>query len=414
MNVSKQDKAVLRELAETYMSYAISDRNNQKRELWRALNSLQMQKPMVAIDQIPWDEMDVDGFLVNTVDDPYFKKVETNLRRAIYQWEHMPADMVLDPYIILPRPLLDSGFGLTKMKKLEHSSGGVIQSYLFQDQLNDMEDVNKIHTPVLEIDIALEEEILSIASEIFGGVAPFYWGGIQLHAGLWDSITFWKGVENCYVDLLDRPELIHAIMERFTSSFIEHIEQINQLGVYDVKSNICHCSYTFNNRVSDQERMTCRGTTDKAWALSMAQLFTAVSPEINREFEVPYMTRIFKHFDSIYYGCCERLDDRLDIIDQMPNIRKISCSPWSDREHFASILPKKYIMSNKPTPAYLAFDSFDEELVRKDIRRTIAAAKSNGIGVEMLLKDITTLKNEPQRLWRWSEIALEETENATF
>ena len=49
MNVSKQDKAVLRELAETYMSYAISDRNNQKRELWRALNSLQMQKYVVFI-----------------------------------------------------------------------------------------------------------------------------------------------------------------------------------------------------------------------------------------------------------------------------------------------------------------------------------------------------------------------------
>jgi hypothetical protein len=98
----------------------------------------------------------------------------------------------------------------------------------------------------------------------------------------------------------------------------------------------------------------------------------------------------------------------------MPNIRKISCSPWSDREHFAATLPKKYIMSNKPDPSYLAHATFDEELVRKDLRRTIAAAKENGLALELLLKDITTIKGDPRRLWRWSEIALEETTNAVL
>lgn len=98
----------------------------------------------------------------------------------------------------------------------------------------------------------------------------------------------------------------------------------------------------------------------------------------------------------------------------MPNIRKISCSPWSDREHFAAILPKKYIMSNKPQPAYLAESTFDEEVVRKDLRRTIAAAKEHGLGLELLLKDITTVKGDPRRLWRWAEIAKEETINAVL
>ena len=126
------------------------------------------------------------------------------------------------------------------------------------------------------------------------------------------------------------------------------------------------------------------------------------------------MSKLFSRFGSVYYGCCERLDDRLDIIDRMPNIRKISCSPWSDRDHFAATLPKKYIMSNKPTPAFLAHTTFDEELVRKDLRHTIAAAKAHGLGLEFLLKDITTVRGDPRRLWRWSEIALEETVNATL
>jgi hypothetical protein len=93
---------------------------------------------------------------------------------------------------------------------------------------------------------------------------------------------------------------------------------------------------------------------------------------------------------------------------------KISCSPWSDRENFAANLPKKYIMSNKPNPSYLAQTSFDEDVVRADLRRTVTAAKENGLCLELLLKDITTVCGDPRRLWRWSEIAVEECENAAL
>ena len=122
------------------------------------------------------------------------------------------------------------------------------------------------------------------------------------------------------------------------------------------------------------------------------------------------MQELFPRFGAIYYGCCEKLDDRLDIIDMMPNIRKVSCSPWSDREHFAETLPKKYIMSNKPNPALLAGDTFDEQAVRNALRRTMEAAKANGLALEMIQKDISTIRNDPSRLWRWAEIAAEETE----
>ncbi len=148
---------------------------------------------------------------------------------------------------------------------------------------------------------------------------------------------------------------------------------------------------------------------ENAWAFGMAQIFSSVSPEVTREFEVPYMQEVYSHFGSIYYGCCERLDDRLDVVEQMPNIRKVSCSPWSNREHFASVLSKKYIMSAKSNPAFLAAEQFDEELIRLDLRRTIRAARKNGLGLEFLLKDLSTVQYKPERIWRWSEIAAEET-----
>ncbi len=411
--LTQKDREILRTLASRYMTYASSEENNQKRELWKKLNSLNMEKPMVTIHQIPWHEMDVDGFLQCQVEDPYFRTVELVLRRDIYRWEHIPADMVLNPYINLPRPIKHSGFGFST-KRSEHDSDHKVDSFLFDDQLAEESDVEKFKDPVITLDREEEAEILAVAKDVFSGIAPVALQGIMLHSGLWDQITFWKGVENCYIDLLERPELIHAIMDRYTNAFLKQIDRINELGIYNITSNLCHCSHTFSDALPTKDCDPEHPTTYDGWTFSMAQLFTSVSPEVNEEFEVPYMSKIFSRFGSVYYGCCERLDDRIDIIDRMPNIRKISCSPWSDREHFASVLPKKYIMSNKPSPTFLAQRSFDEDVVRADLRRTIAAAKENGLALELLLKDLSTVKNDPQRLWRWSQIALEETMNSVL
>ncbi|MGI6240263.1 MAG: hypothetical protein ACOYI5_11645, partial [Christensenellales bacterium] len=232
--------------------------------------------------------------------------------------------------------------------------------------------------------------------------------GTFLHLGVWDRISEWMGVENCYINLIDRPELMHAIISRLTDGLIYHIGQMNALGLFDVHTNIMHCSHTFSSFLPDGE-FVISPTSYDAWGMGLAQLFTSVSPDVTKEFEADYMKRVFPLFGAIYYGCCERLDDRLDIITSMPNIRKISCSPWSDRERFAANLPKGYIMSNKPNPALLATDALNEDAVRKDLRRTIAAANAHDVPVEMILKDVSTVRYDPRRLWRWAQIAREET-----
>ncbi|MBP3388684.1 MAG: hypothetical protein J6K98_02285 [Clostridia bacterium] len=410
MNICQEDIAVLRELAQTYMEYASLPVQQEKRRLWMCLNGLQMQKPMVAIDQMPWHELDVDGSLVCRVKDPYFREVEWNLRMQIYKWEHLPADMVLNPYILLPRPIQNTGYGIEMVRHTRTTdvNNSVVGQH-FINQLEEPEDIEKIKIPQVSIDRAYEAELRATAERIFEGIAPVRMQGVTMHVGLWDFITQWMGVENCYIELMDRPEFMHAIMERLTTATIAMIEQINEQKLYGVNDSMCHCSYTFDETLPGKNCDRENPITSDGWAFGLAQLFTAVSPAITAEFEVPYMQRIFPYFGSIYYGCCDRLDDRLDVVARMPNIRKISCSPWSDREHFAEVLPKQYIMSNKPNPALLAEESFDEEAVRADLRRTIRAAQENHIGLEMILKDISTVRYEPQRLWRWSEIATEET-----
>ncbi|MBR5680868.1 MAG: hypothetical protein IKX19_09475, partial [Clostridia bacterium] len=155
MELSERDRNTLRELATRYMTYALSDKNNEKRELWRALNHRAMQKPMLAIDQMPWNELDVDGFLVCTVENPYFRRVEWNLRAEIYKWERLPADMVLNPYILLPRPIGNTGYGVPYVKTtLATDETNSVVAQHFINQFEEPEDIEKIKTPVVTIDRA--------------------------------------------------------------------------------------------------------------------------------------------------------------------------------------------------------------------------------------------------------------------
>jgi len=405
--LKRNDIEIMKSLAREYAEIAALPVHAEKRRLWIKLNSIRMERPMILIDQIPWNEMDIDGFLQLRVEDPYWRRVEREMRRTIYKWKYMPADMVIDPYVCLPRPINNTGWGIDAKKDgyIIQEEEATASSSHYVNQFEEEEDVEKIQMPVITLDEAREAEIIAEAKEIFTGIIEFRMTGNTMHLGVWDSIAQWMGVENCYIELMDRPEMMHAIMEKLTQGCISMVEQMNRLQLFDINSNICHCSQTYLEDMPKEGDLALSGN---AWAFGLAQLFTSVSPAITEEFELPYMKRIFPYFGAIYYGCCDRLDDRMDVIAKLPKIRKLSCSPWSHREPFAEKMPGYCVMSNKPNPAYLATGRLDEDVIRKDIRRTIDAARSNGRSVELILKDISTVNHNPECLWRWQEIAMEE------
>jgi len=403
--VRNEDILILREVAKEYAEIAALPVHAEKRAMWKKLNAIQMERPMVLIDQIPWGELNFDGSLTLKVEDPYWRKVEEEMRQTIYKFRHMPADMVVNPYVCLPRPIIDSGWGINAKTKNRLQLNDEITSREYECQIESMEDVERIQMPVVTLDVAREAEIVQQAKVIFDGIIDFRMTGKVMHLGIWDTIAEWMGVENCYYAIVDEPEMIHALMEKLCKGLIARKEQMNALELFDVNSHICHCSQTFTDDLPGEN---VKATSENAWSFGLAQLFTAVSPRVTDEFEVEYMKNVFPHFGAIYYGCCDRLDDRMQYIAKLPNIRKLSCSPWSEREPFAEKMPAHCVMSNKPNPSFLAEGNLDEDKVRADIRRTIAAAKAYGRSLELIQKDISTVNGNPQTLFRWHDIAMEE------
>ena len=83
----------------------------------------------------------------------------------------------------------------------------------------------------------------------------------------------------------------------------------------------------------------------------------------------------------------------------IPNVRKISMSPWVDQERGAEEIGSDYVFSRKPSPAFLAPERFDAEAVRADLAATRRVCERHGCPLEYILKDISTVGHDPQRLF---------------
>ena len=97
----------------------------------------------------------------------------------------------------------------------------------------------------------------------------------------------------------------------------------------------------------------------------------------------------------------------MDEVRMIPNVRKVSMSPWVDQERGAAEIGGDFVYSRKPNPALLATDQFHPEQVRADLAETRAVCEEHGCPLEFILKDISTVRYQPERLFEWARIAME-------
>jgi hypothetical protein len=109
----------------------------------------------------------------------------------------------------------------------------------------------------------------------------------------------------------------------------------------------------------------------------------------------------------VYYGCCDPLDGKMNEVRMIPNVRKISMSPWVDEERGAAEIGRDFVYSRKPNPAFLAVNTFDPEAVRADLLATVKVCGKHHCPLEIILKDISTVRYQPERLDQWAQAAMQ-------
>jgi hypothetical protein len=407
--ISANDKEILRRLAGEVAEIAALPVQAQKRALWRRLNACKPARPMVMIDQVCWNEMNVGDELTLRCEDPECRRYEERLRRLLCQWRHFRVDMVVEPVIRVPKAIENSWFGLEVEQQIAVTDPtSDVVGHHYRNQFESDADLEKIKTPVVSHDAAETARRMEVAGEIFSGLLEVVEHGWDPNLSVWDPISTLMSVEGALYGLADRPEFMRELALRFVRGYMSMLDQMEAQGLLCGPQPLIHCTGAYTDELPAPGFDPKRPRTRDIWMFGLAQMFSTVSPATFEAFEVETSRPLFERFGLVYYGCCDPLDRKMKQVRKIPHLRKVSMSPWVNEELGAAEIGGDYVYSRKPSPALLASFKFDEAAVRRNLRASVEVCARHGCPLELILKDISTVRYEPQRLWRWSEIAMEE------
>ncbi len=413
ISLDADEKEVLRRLGEEVARIAADSANAERAALWTRLNDLKAERPMVWINEIPWHEMNVNDELALMTRNQWARGLETTLRRTIYQWKHLQGDMVVNPWLDCPLAIHSTDFGIVEdVDIVRTDESNEIVSRHFKVQIKEIGDIAKIQMPKVTHGRKTTEVTYAAMGNLYKDIIPVRKTG-QTHIWFtpWDYLIRWWGIEEAMIDMIDRPGMVHAAYERMVDAWMVELDQFEEQNLLSLDcSNVRIGSggYGYTTALPGSPFDPDHVHTADMWGCSNAQILAGVSPEMHWEFAMEHDLRWMRRWGLNYYGCCEPLDRKVELLYRIPNLRKVSVSPWNNLPRIFSGLGDRYVASFKPNPAIFLDEEWSPEAARRAIVEGLDTAKAEGCtNVELIMKDISTVHRNPQRLWAWAEVAMD-------
>ena len=404
MSFTAQDREVLRRLASRVAEIAALPIQAERARLIKGLNHLKPERPVVlAFPEGGWRELVTEADLVCR--DELARTWERHLRSTIFHHQHIGDDRPILPWMNIRPVIKDSGYGLTETRERTAEVGAMH----WDAPVKSREDFLKLHQRRLEVDHAETARLVDLAGEVFGGLlgvrrrGMLYWT-----VGLTQSLVFLRGLDQMMYDMYDHPSLLHEMMTLLRDDMMHVLDHYEAEGVLSLNNG--PDDYVGSGGLGHTDELPARDSGGKVrcqdmWVLAESQETVGVGPEQFEEFVLRYQLPLMRRFGLVCYGCCEPLDKRFDLLlANVPNLRRVSISPWCNRELAAQKLGNRYVFSWKPNPAYVCSPAADWTSAEQAIRDTLRMAR--GCCLEMILKDTHTFCNDPTRVGRWVKTAL--------
>jgi len=396
-----KDINIIRELTKQYMDIAMSEKHIRMRKRFCDNNDLKIVRPPVLIDEIPWHEMNFEGALDCQCEDPGMRGMEYGLRMALFREKYFRCDNLIEPRWVVRKAYSSTGIGFNISEtRLPVDRNNSIVSHSYNDVLEDESSLEAYHDPVITAYPERDSANKAYIEEIVGDIIPVEIEGHGIYYAPWDTISMLRGVEPILIDMYERPEYLHKIIGLFTQGMQREMEQMDALGLYDPRVISLHCTPAAVTPPEEPDHSHYRAKD--IWFRTMAQMFSTVSPAAHEEFDVQYSIPLAEKCAYTYYGCCEPLHDRIDVLKKYKNLRKIGVSPWADVAASAEAIEGNYVLSRKPNPAFVA-GTVDPDVIRAEIVETVEMCQKYGCPCDFTLKDISTVGYKPQNLIIWAQ-----------
>lgn len=404
-----QDREILRQLANEIAIIAEDSSQEQNRIAWQKLNDLdKAHQPMFLVFQEPWHEINFDGSLTLKCQDSYLRRVENEMRQTIFRWKHFRGNMVVDGFWnvdIVSNFDCECGIKIEEDLINQDNRGG-ISSHSYTTQFQSLDDLEKIKFVEVNYNKIETMRRFNLLDECFGDILPIKIRKIgSIWYAPWDKISMWYDPMELLMDLMLKPELMHGIVNRYTEAMLYQLDQLeaqNLLSLCNNNSIIGSGGLGYSNEFKISENKI---QANQLWGSAAAQIFSEISPDMHEEFALQYERRWLERFNLSYYGCCEPLHNKLEILKSVKNLRKISCSPWANIEKTVERTNGNYVLSIKPNPAHVATPKMDHAEIKRYFTKIINELQ--GAPCEFIFKDISTCQNDVSRISDWLRIGQE-------
>ncbi|MEI6386419.1 MAG: hypothetical protein WCQ50_07280 [Spirochaetota bacterium] len=405
MNYSEQE-GIVRGLARELAGIAALPDNARKRRKWADHNELHGEGGALL-----WVCIDEDGGWLELLpesaiqsEDAELRTLERRLRQQIYQHTHFDDDFVYEPLLRFDMPGEYTGYlyGDAVQKNawgidIEAKAVGK-GAYHLDNYLSDEANLEKLLAH--EVDFIPDQEetrrLRGKYESALGGflelqlVIPY----CALVQSLLIDLVHLRGMSELMLDLYDNPEMLHRVMDHMSASKVRLLDRLEAKGLlFDNHTNIYTGSggLGYTNRRLDPRHLAI----SELWGFADSQEFSNVSTSMFEDFALQYQKRGLNRFGLACYGCCEPLDARYEsIFREIPNIRRLSVSPWSSVPLAAEAIGDRAILSWKPNPVLCM--GFDRELMERDLAEVARATRNNT--TEIILKDVRTCSGTPSHV----------------
>ena len=407
--LNSDDVRTLRDLAWRVLEISKDPIMAERRRLWLKHASLKGERPMILAETGGvLDELIPIASLRCTED--WARGLERGLRNTIFMHERVNDDSVITPAVSYNWHVNTGDYGV-QPTRYSTTNEGKLASYRWDPPLRNLrEDFAKLRPRSFSVDREAMLPWKKTLEEVFGGILD-----VKLRGGFWWTLGMtWTainliGLEGLMLYMYDDPDGLHRLMAFLRDDHMTMIEWFEREGLLSLNNEN---DYVGSGSLGYTAELPKPGhkpgqpaRLKDLWVLSESQETVGVSPEMFGEFIFPYQLPLMMKFGLAYYGCCEPVHARWGLLATIPNLRKVSVSPWCDQKVMAEACAGRCIFCRKPNPEQVSKPSFDEAAIREDLRTTLRIARN--CSVELVMKDVHTVAEQPDRLGRWVQLARE-------